>query len=80
MLQIEVAPEIEQRFAEAAHARGLRPEDYAGELISAAALVSAPPEQVSADELLNGFLSLAHKTPTLSEEAMSRASLYQDHD
>ena len=81
MIQIEVAPDIEQRFADAARARGLQPEVYAGQLIESAALRSRlPGKPVDADAFLAGMLAYSDKTPALSEEAFTRESFYQDHD
>lgn len=79
MIHIELTPRTEQRIAEEARIRGLRPETYAAQILEA-----AEPERkgksVDAEAFLAGMLAFSHKTPVLSEEALTRESFYQDHD
>lgn len=82
MIRVDVPPDVEQRFADAARARGLAPEVYAGQLIASA--VSLSEEKVLSKEQIETFLTRmkAHsdKMPAVPDETYSREFIYQDHD
>jgi hypothetical protein len=81
MIQIEVSPEVEQRFAAAAKAHGMEPSSYAKSLIESAA-TEAPPAKKTLDAraFLAAMAAFSDITPVLPEEAFTRESFYQDHD
>jgi len=81
MIQIEIAPEIEERFAAAAKAQGLEATSYAKSLIESAAL-QAPPakKRRDAEAFLASMAAYSDKIPALPEEDFTRESFYQDHD
>ena len=81
MIQIELSPEMEERLADAARARGLQPDDYASQIIASSVRLTEQ-KQPSAEDLERFFVALAtHSTkiPDLPDEAYSRESIYQDH-
>lgn len=81
MIQIEIAPEIEERFAAAAKAQGLATTSYAKSLIESAALQSRPVKQHrDAAKFLAAMAAFSGKIPVLPEEAFTRESFYRDHD
>ncbi|MBS1820671.1 MAG: hypothetical protein JST61_01640 [Acidobacteria bacterium] len=81
MIQIELTPEIEARFADAARAHGLQPDAYASHLIASAALTA---EKHLSHEEVERFLTEmsrhSDRIPALSDSAYTRESFYQDHD
>lgn len=91
MLQVELAPDVEKRLADAASAEGLEPEVYASRLIAAS--INAPIDartdaltrekhlsQEELDEVLDRLASRGDNMPKLPDEAYTRESFYQDHD
>jgi len=81
MIHVDISPEIEQRFADVAHAHGLKPEDYARQILTSAA--HADSRQVSADELLNGLRSLSEHATAVKNypsDFFTREVIYGDHD
>lgn len=82
MIQIEVSPEMEARFAAAAKAQGLEAASYAKSLIESAALQAAPPvnKRRNIEVFLAAMAAYSDKIPPLPEQAFTRESFYQDHD
>jgi hypothetical protein len=81
VIHVDISPEIEQRFADAARARGLETEDYARQIILSA--VDSSPRQVSAGELLDGLRALSeHATAVTNYPAdfFTREVIYGGHD
>jgi hypothetical protein len=83
MVQIELAPDVEERLQQAAAARGLNAEAYAVQVIESAV---KPPrmEKHLSEEQLESFLStmtrLGKDIPPLPDYAYTRESFYEDHD
>ena len=80
VIQFELSPGFEERFAEAAKIHGQEPSTYAKSLAEGAALVSRPVRKRDADAFLTAMGAFSDKTPALPEEAFTRESFYQDHD
>jgi hypothetical protein len=83
MVQLELAPEVEERLEKAAAVRGLKPEAYVVELIEAAVSRSLPEKHLTKEQLqafLDGMASLGRDLPVLSDYAYTRESFYEDHD
>jgi hypothetical protein len=81
MIRIEIAPEMEERFAAAAKAQGLEAASYAKSLIESAAL-QAPPanKRRNIRRFLAPMATYSDKIPALPEKAFARESFYRDHD
>jgi hypothetical protein len=82
MVQLELAPDVEERLQKAAEARGLRPEVYAAQLIHSAVSV-LPEKHLSLEEMqrfLDGMAVHSDKLPVLPDHAYTRESFYEDHD
>ena len=82
MIQLELAPELEQRLTDAAENRGLKPGEYAAQLVSSAVALP-PPKRLSRAEvkaLLSGLAELGKDAPALPDYAYTRGSFYEDHD
>jgi hypothetical protein len=78
-MALTLSPEIEERLLSAAQSRGLSPDAYLGELLTPHPAHSATP--MSGEARAKAFLAWADSfpdTPPLSDEAISRASLYPD--
>lgn len=78
-MALTLSPEIEERLLSAAQSRGLSPDAYLGELLSRQPNPSAA--AMTGEARANAFLAWADSfpdTPPLSDEAISRASLYPD--
>ena len=79
---LELPPEVEQRLAAQAAARGVSTEDYILSLIEGAALPAMPPDtnldQFEAD--LDALSAGSENLPVLPPAAFSRESIYADHD
>jgi hypothetical protein len=81
MIQIEVSPEMEARFAAAAKAQGLEAASYAKSLIESAALQAAPSaNKRNIEAFLKTMAAYSDKIPPLPEQAFTRESFYRDHD
>jgi hypothetical protein len=82
MIRVDVAPEIERRFADAAHARGLEAEAYASQLITSAVTLTEEkhPSEHELEDFFTRMAAYANKIPELPLEAYSRESIYRDHD
>ncbi len=83
-ITVDIPPEIEQLFVAQAQARGLSLDAYARECLAHSAKVPLLPPPRSTDEL-NLLLDEAADmipigTPPLSDEAMSRESIYTRED
>ena len=81
---VELPPEIEERFVAEANARGLSVEEYARVCLSSPIHSPIEPRVLSADEmdrLLDEAADLVPDwVPPLSDEAMSRESIYSRED
>jgi hypothetical protein len=83
MVQLELAPEVEERLRQAAAGRGLKPEAYVVQLIEAAVSQSLPEKHLTEEQLrafLDGMASLGRDLPILPDYAYTRESFYEDHD
>jgi hypothetical protein len=86
---MQITVTIPDDFAAQVVARGLTPEGYVEELIAERAVAASQAAAMSADtktrlaDLEVFFAEMAthsHKVPILPDEALTRESLYQDHD
>jgi hypothetical protein len=83
-IAIEVKPEVQAELAAQAAARGMDVPAYAAAVLEEAAHVPGgeshrlSPEQL--ERTLDEMAQFSHHIPSLPDEALSRASLYQDHD
>jgi hypothetical protein len=92
MVQVELAPEVEECLNRAAETRGLTPQAYASELISAAVSplssdaaiqrLTAPKRltKEQMEEFLREMAALGEGLPPLSQYALTRESFYEEHD
>jgi hypothetical protein len=83
MVQLELAPDVEERLEKAAAVRGLKPEAYVVELIEAAVTRSLPEKHLTEEQLqafLDGMAAFSDKLPVLPDYAYTRESFYEDHD
>ena len=82
---LELKPEVEERIIAAAKSRGLSVEDYIQQELEAKVRTPEHPEQMPSEEWLrkwNEWLS-SHdyiKAPPLSDEAISRESIYRERE
>jgi ketosteroid isomerase-like protein len=83
-ITIQIKPEIQAELAAQAAARGMDMAAYAATLLEEAVHVPfAGPKRLSREQvekLLDEMAQFSHKIPSLPDEALSRESLYQDHD
>ena len=84
-IQVELAPEAEQRLAEQAKAHGMSLPEYAERVLSLAGLEDSPlgPGPLTPEKaawFLKAMAEGGEDIPILPEEAFTRASFYQDHD
>jgi hypothetical protein len=92
MLQVELAPDVEERLNLAAETRGLTPQAYASEIIDGAVsrlTVDAAIQRLTApkrltkeqmEEFFRKMAALGEGLPPLSEYALTRESFYEEHD
>ncbi len=85
MIQIELKPEIEAQLVAEAHAKGVEPSVYAGNMIeriyfrvNGTRRPSRNPEDVRA--WLDSLTQFSDKIPQLPDEAFTRENFYQDHE
>ncbi len=82
---LELKPEVEERIIAEAKARGLSVEDYIQQELEASVATPRTPEQMPYEEwlrLFNEFMN-GHdyiKAPPLSDEAISRESIYRERE
>ena len=83
-IAIEVRPEVQAELAAQAAARGMDMPSYAAAVLEEAAHVpGAEPHRLGPEQLestLNEMAQFSHHIPLLPDEALSRESLYRDHD
>jgi hypothetical protein len=80
---IDIKPEVQAELSRRAAAQGVDISAYAASLLEEAAHVPAGSKNISESQLDNTLQELAQfsqKIPLLSDEAISRESLYRDHD
>jgi len=78
-MSIDLSPEIERGLTVLASQRGLSVNDYLKSLLAKEARFL--PSQPTGEETADAFIAWADSfpdTPVLSDEAMSRASMYPD--
>ena len=90
MIQIQLQPEVEARYAAEAQARGLALDRYIAEKLEKSEPAVAGPtsqEEVSPtarladlEQFFEEMARFSDKIPLLPDEAFTRESLYQDHD
>lgn len=81
-LIIEIRPEVQAELSRQATAHGVDLGTYAATLLEEAA-AAAESKQLSREQLdrtLAEIAQFSHKIPSLPDEALSRESLYRDHD
>jgi hypothetical protein len=81
-MQLNVDPIVEQLVVQAARIRGIRPEEYAGQLL-ASAVASDNLHDAPAEELLSGFETLAESATGVvnySPDFFTRGVIYGEHD
>jgi hypothetical protein len=83
-IAIEVKPEVQAELAAQAAARGMEVPAYAAAVLEEAAHVpGGEPHRLSPEQLertLDEMAQFSQHIPALPDEALSRESLYQDHD
>ena len=80
---VEIRPETQAELPRQAAARGVEAGAYAARLLEEAAQSPARTLSLDSDQLesaLHDFAQFSRKIPSLADEALSRASLYRDHD
>jgi hypothetical protein len=82
-ITVDIAPEVQAELARQALAHGRAVEAYAASLLEGAIRHPADAGRLSMDRLENTLREMAefsHKIPVLPDEALTRESLYRDHD
>ena len=82
-ITINIKPEVEAELARQAAVRGMDVPEYATTLLEAAARPPRAEKSRSLEEFektLDRIAQFSDKIPVLPDEALSRESLYQDHD
>jgi hypothetical protein len=80
---IDIKPEVQAELSRQAAAHGVDIGAYAASLLEEAAHIANGSKTLSRDQLDKTLAELAqfsHKIPSLPDEALSRESLYRDHD
>jgi len=80
---IELKPEAEAELIRQAAAQGIDVQAYAVRLLEQAAQIPAATKTLNLSQLdatLKEMSQFSHKIPVLSDEALSRESMYADHD
>ena len=80
---LDIKPEVRAELMRRAAAHGVDLDAYAATLLEEAANTGTAAKKLSQDELsrtLEDLAQFSYKVPVLSDEALSRASLYQEHD
>ena len=81
-LILQLRPDLEESLTEQARARGLSVEQYIQTLLEQQ-LVSKPQPEISLEQFeaaLDAVAAHSHKVPHLPLEALTRESIYKDHD
>lgn len=82
-LTINIKPEVRAELVRQAAAHGVDLGDYAANLLEEATQVTAGPRKLTLEQLdkaLEEMAQFSEKIPSLPDEALSRESLYRDHD
>jgi len=83
-VKVELEAELEERLIAQARERGVTVDAYAKELLEAAARRPRPvPKRMTPEELndfLDRFAITDRKLPVLSDYALTREGMYEDHD
>jgi hypothetical protein len=82
-ITVDIAPDVQAALARQATARGHAVEAYIASLLEEAVRRPSGSDRLSQDRLENTLREIAefsHKIPSLPEEALTRESLYRDHD
>jgi hypothetical protein len=80
---IDLKPEVQTELTRQAAAHGIDITAYAASLLEQAAHIPARSKMFSQDQLdrtLQEIAQFSDKIPSLPDGALSRESLYQDHD
>ncbi len=80
---VDIKPEVQAELSRQAAAHGVDIGSYAATLLEEAAHVPAGATKLSQrplEETLRELAQFSHKIPSLPDEALSRESLYRDHD
>jgi hypothetical protein len=82
---LELKPEVEERISAEAKALGLSVEDYIQQELEAKVRTPQSPEQMPYEEWLQKFNEWLNshdyiKAPPLSDEAISRESIYRERE
>lgn len=82
---LDLKPEVEERIVAEAKARGLSVEDYIQQELESKLGTPAPSEALPYEEWLRLFDEWVHshdyiKAPPLSDEAISRESIYRERE
>ena len=83
IITVDVTPEAQAELSRQAAAHGRAVEAYAASILEEAAQLPGGEGRLSQDRLDNALREMAqysHKIPSLPDEALTRESLYQDHD
>lgn len=81
-VRLELKPDIEANLAAQAHARGIALDVYLQEVIEDLARANAA-RSVSSQDIeatLNALAEMGRDLPQLPSSALSRESIYRDHD
>jgi len=83
-ITIDIKPQVEAELTRQAEVLGMDVSAYAAALLEQAAQSTlASPKKLGPEALrrtLDQMAQFSHKIPLLPDEALSRESLYQDHD
>jgi hypothetical protein len=80
---IEIKPEVEAELSRQAAAQGIDVNAYVASRLEEAAQIPAGSKTLNNSDLgatLRELAQFSEKIPLLPDEALSRESLYQDHD
>lgn len=83
VITLELPPEIEASLEAQAHARGLQLDVYVKTLLKQQAVTEDPQQNISLAQFeaeLDALAVHSAKIPLLSLKALTRESIYRDHD
>ncbi len=83
IITVDIRPEVEAELIRQAAAQGRKLEAHAATLLEDAVHRPVAASQLSRDRLeitLREMAQFSHKIPALPDQALSRESLYRDHD
>jgi hypothetical protein len=80
VMTVTFSPDIEERIAQKAQARGIAPDEYVREVVARDFAAVPEPLSLNVDEFLAELNRIGKDLPKLPDYAYTREAMYEDHD